>query len=187
MTVKGFGTAPRLAAVACAVSVLAACGVPVIVPNEQGASNASNAAAAAALGGRQTPLIVYGTPFPGVDSRTLTTSLGSSIANAPPPDIGTKLAALPTGSSRPDYAVVMVFNPTGNFNPSNLCNDNVNVGSDPSQRPIKLEAAFCGPAGITTSTGWLSTAQGPQDPQFQNLAFGVVRTLFPDNNNTGGD
>lgn len=185
MAFKGIGLASKLTASALAVSALAACGVPVIVPNSEGASNASNAAAAAELGGRQTPLIVYGTPFPGVDSRTLSAAVGQSVIHAAPPDVGTRIAPWPTGSSRPEYAVVMVFNPTGNFNPSNLCDDAVAVASDPARRPIKLEAALCGPAGITTSTGWLSTAQGPQDPEFQNLAFGVVRTLFP--NNASGD
>jgi hypothetical protein len=168
----------RFATVAVAAAVLAGCGTPTIVPGEASMAY-SPLHASAALGGRQTPVIVYGSPFAGVDPNTLSPIVALALPHAAPM-IDTQFVPFPAGGERPEYSIVMAFNTAANISPRSLCDQNIRVPFDPTHRPIQLQAVFCGPGALTTSTGWLSDASGPQDPEFQNLAFGVTHTLFPD-------
>lgn len=168
--------------------ILAACGMPVVVPGEN-SSAYSYSGTSAALDGRQTAVVVHGNPFPGVETSALLPVIAQSMENSAGM-IDTQFVPIPENAARPEYSVVLAFNTVGNINPSTLCSEAEPIRTDPNRRPIQLQAAFCGRGPVSTSTGWLGEAEGPNDSQFQNLVYSVSATLFPtgdDSSDTSSD
>lgn len=166
---------PMLALALAVPMAVAGCG-PLIVPGEN-TSFHSTLELNAAIGGKNTPVRILGEPFPGTDRAVLERSVLESMKYGGG-TVSTNFVPMWGPSDQANYFVVLAFNAAIDVLPSNLC-DRTELPSDPNRRPIQLQAAFCGSGPWTTSSGWLRQAAGPEDPEFQNLVFGVTRTLFP--------
>ena len=81
---------------------------------------------------------------------------------------------------RPDYHVVVAFNPTVDTTPADLCADSIAVLDDQSQTGIEARMAFCWRTRVlSTSYAVVEELQGPDDPRFQRMIHNLTRELFP--------
>ncbi|MEE8272209.1 MAG: hypothetical protein V3R98_10835 [Alphaproteobacteria bacterium] len=94
----------------------------------------------------------------------------------------TNFTASPGESARPQYRVVVVFDPVEPAPYSALCNGTVRTG--PTEGRIRVRAAFCetvssGPRVLTGVRGNLVPEATVESPEFAALMAGVTRDLFP--------
>ncbi|NNG05956.1 MAG: hypothetical protein HKM95_17890 [Inquilinus sp.] len=138
-----------------------------------------------AAGGRDLKVETIGNPFSGVqldDARVaeLTTSAMQGHNLGQP----TNLTPTPTDSARPQYKVVVAYNPIEPAGYLALCRGDVRAA--PAGEPLRVKAVFCesvdsGPRVLTGVRGQLSEEQmaAPDSPAYRSLMAGVARELFP--------
>ncbi|MBR9972939.1 hypothetical protein [Magnetospirillum sulfuroxidans] len=83
-------------------------------------------------------------------------------------------------AGKPDFRVVLVFNPPANADPRDLCAGVIATAAaaDPGDK-ITVLAAFCDQSGLLSSVqGWVAKVGGPHDPRFRRLLGQVTRDLF---------
>lgn len=81
-------------------------------------------------------------------------------------------------AARPEFKVVLAFNPPANADPRDLCGGSVATAAQPGEK-ITVRAAFCDKNGMLGSVqGWVAKVQGLDDPRFTRLLGQVVRDLF---------
>jgi hypothetical protein len=81
-------------------------------------------------------------------------------------------------ADKPDFRVVLVFNPPANADPRDLCAGAIVTTADPGDK-ITVLAAFCDKSGLLSSVqGWVAKVGGPNDPRFRRLLGQVTRDLF---------
>lgn len=81
-------------------------------------------------------------------------------------------------AAKPEFRVVLAFNPPANADPRALCAGNVATLAQPGDK-VTVLAAFCDQSGLLASVqGWVAKVGGADDPRFVRLLGQVVRDLF---------
>ncbi|MGQ9365536.1 hypothetical protein [Azospirillum sp. ST 5-10] len=166
----------RMGAAGLAALALAACdGSRVVGDEPDSAYNFGELAYAAA--DRDLRVVVQGNPFaatPAELAQTVTTVMGKRIAG-----IRTNPTVQPDSSARPDYRVVVVFEPVQPTLNARLCAMGP-VPTRPTGETLTVQAAFCREGRtLTSATGWLDEPQGPNDPRLRHLVGDITSALFP--------
>ncbi|HEY0833280.1 MAG TPA: hypothetical protein VGE72_05160 [Azospirillum sp.] len=166
---------PRLALLAL-LPVLAACGRERVVADE--ISPAYTAAEVAyAASDRDLRVVIHGNPLggsPQAFARTVTDAMQNKIIG-----VRTNFTTTPNASARPDYAVVLAFNPAETMLNSALCRGG-GIPTKPVGGTLIVQSAFCRAGGaLTSATGWLDEPRGLDDPALRELIAGLTFSLFP--------
>ena len=141
----------------------------------------------AATDGKYFQVILQGTAFPGVAQDTVAAALLPAMQRAKPRPALTFTYARPTPPPRPDYRLVLVFNPASNLNAAPVC-----AGSDMRFGPDRpgtfyVYAIYCrnnDPLSFTTA--W-TAATGPTDPRIERLFRELFQVIFNDRVNRYAD
>jgi hypothetical protein len=129
----------------------------------------------AATDGKAFQVQFLGTPFPGVDPAALARSLLPMMQRAKPRPALTFTTDRPSPPPRPDYRLVLVFDPALNLNSDPVC-----AGEPARFRPgtpgrFYVYAIYCrNDRAMSQTTAW-TDASGPDDPRLEQL----FRQLFP--------
>ena len=129
----------------------------------------------AATDGKPFQVQLLGTPFPGVDPAALARSLLPAMQRAKPRPALTFTTDRPSPPPRPDYRLVLVFDPALNLNSDPVC-----AGEPARFRPgtpgrFYVYAIYCrNDRTMSQTTAW-TDATGPDDPRIEQL----FRQLFP--------
>lgn len=171
------------------VAALALCALAAACTNErvvagQPSSAYTQAEVSYAASDRDLRVVILGNPF-GVDpqsfGRLVTDDMQNHIIG-----VKTHFTTTPNATARPDYRVVLAFNPTQTMLNSYLCSGQP-IQTSPPGGPIVLLGAFCrGGGALSTATGWLDRPQGPTDPDFRHLISDMTYALFPSSSSDAG-
>jgi len=129
----------------------------------------------AAADGRNFQVILYGNAFPGVDPGTVARDMLPMMQAAKPRPALTFTYDTPSPPPRPNYRLVLVFDPALNLNSDPVC-----AGEPPRFRPgtpgrFYVYAIYCrNDRAMSQTTAW-TDATGPTDPRIERL----FRELFP--------
>ena len=129
----------------------------------------------AATDGRQFQVVLAGNPFPGIDPAVVARDLLPMMQAAKPRPALTFTYDKPSPPTRPDYRLVLVFDPALNLNSDPVC-----AGEPPRFRPgtpgrFYVYAIYCrNDRAMSQTTAW-TDATGPTDPRIERL----FRELFP--------
>jgi hypothetical protein len=129
----------------------------------------------AAADGRNFQVILYGTAFPGIDPGIVARDLLPAMQAAKPRPALTFTYDKPMPPTRPDYRLVLVFDPANDLNSDPVC-----AGAPPRFRPgapgrFYVYAIYCrNDQAMSQTTAWTG-ATGPTDPRIERL----FRELFP--------
>ena len=129
----------------------------------------------AATDGKPFQVQFLGTPFPGVAPATLAADLLPMMQRAKPRPALTFTTDRPSPAPRPDYRLVLVFDPALNLNSDPVC-----AGEPARFRPgtpgrFYVYAIYCrNDRAMSQTTAW-TDATGPTDPRIESL----FRQLFP--------
>lgn len=167
--------------------LLAACGQPVRLTQQEASPSYTAGEFAYAAGGRELKVVVAGNPFGG-DRASFEQAVTDAMQGrhwGP----ATVFTSAPGPSARPAYGVVMLFNPPSSLTGGRLCRD------EPSALPVApagdrlvLFAAFCRSGGLLTEVkGSIPAVAGPEDPLFAELVGQVTNGLFPPLRRREGD
>jgi len=133
----------------------------------------------AATDGRNFQVILAGNPFPGIDPNTVARDLLPAMQAAKPRPALTFTYDAPAERPRPDYRLVLVFDPA------------LDLGSDPVCRGVTrfkpgqpglfyVYAVYCrNDQAMSETTAW-TPATGPADPQIQQLFRELFQVVFSD-------
>lgn len=81
-------------------------------------------------------------------------------------------------AARPEFRVILAFNPPAAADPRALCAGRVAPDQAAAEK-VTVLAAFCDQSGLLASVkGWVAKVDGPDDPRFRRLLGQVVRDLF---------
>ena len=152
---------------------------------------------------RDMRVVVLGNPFgmdPQAFGRLVTDNMQGRIMG-----VQTHFTTTPNQSARPDYSVVLAFNPAETTLSSALCTGQpipTMPPGVPPGGPITVQGAFCrgtgflgligqqgfigilGGGALTTASGWLDHPKGPDDPAFRALVSDMTFALFPSSQDT---
>jgi len=129
----------------------------------------------AATDGKPFQVVLAGNPFPGVDPATVARALLPVLQAAKPPPALTFTYDRPSPPPRPDYRLVLVFDPANDLNADPVC-----AGAPPRFKPgtpgrFYVYAIYCrNDQAMSFTTAW-TDATGPGDPRIERL----FRELFP--------
>jgi hypothetical protein len=129
----------------------------------------------AATDGRQFQVVLAGNPFPGIDPAVVARDLLPMMQAAKPRPALTFTYDKPSPPTRPDYRLVLVFDPANDLNSDPVC-----AGVPPHFRPgtpgrFYVYAIYCrNDQAMSQTTAW-TDATGPTDPRIERL----FRELFP--------
>jgi hypothetical protein len=129
----------------------------------------------AATDGRQFQVVLAGNPFPGIDPAVVARALLPAMQSAKPRPALTFTYDKPSPPTRPDYRLVLVFDPANNLNSDPVCD-----GVSPRFRPgtpgrFYVYAIYCrNDQAMSQTTAW-TDATGPTDRRIERL----FRELFP--------
>jgi hypothetical protein len=129
----------------------------------------------AATDGKPFQVILQGNAFPGVAPDAVAAALLPTMQRAKPRPALTFTYARPSPPPRPDYRLVLVFDPANNLNSDPVC-----AGAPPRFRPATpgrfyVYAIYCrNDQAMSQTTAW-TDATGPTDPRIERL----FRELFP--------
>jgi hypothetical protein len=129
----------------------------------------------AATDGRQFQVVLAGIPFPGIDPTIVARDLLPIMQAAKPRPALTFTYDKPSPPTRPDYRLVLVFDPALNLNSDPVC-----AGEPPRFRPgtpgrFYVYAIYCrNDRAMSQTTAW-TDATGPTDPRIERM----FRELFP--------
>ncbi len=134
----------------------------------------------AATDGKQFQVILQGDAFPGVDPETVARALLPAMQAAKPRPALTFTYARPSPPPRPDYRLMLVFDPANNLNAAPVC-----AGTDMRFRPGKpgtfyVYAIYCrNDQPLSFTTAW-TAATGPTDPRIERLFRELFMVVFSD-------
>jgi len=129
----------------------------------------------AATDGKPFQVVLMGNPFPGLDPAAVTRSLLPAMQAAKPRPALTFTYDKPSPPRRPDYRLLLVFDPANDLNSDPLC-----AGAPPRFQPGRpgrfyVYAIYCrNESAMSQTTAW-TDASGPTDPRIERL----FRELFP--------
>lgn len=121
-------------------------------------------------------LEIHGRPF-----TEISPSLGDKVAAAMTNQLVGRPLTLTIHrdqAPKPEFKVVLAFNPPANADPRDLCTGSVATAAQPGDK-VTVLAAFCDKNGMLASVqGWVAKVQDADDPRFKRLLAQVVRDLF---------
>ena len=170
-------TAHRLAtAIVLAGSVAACAPGAVRVTHPEIRSQYSMNEMSYAIAGRDTEVVVNGSPFPGRSAAAATTDIMNQVRIGP----RTNFTVTPGDTARRPYRVVLAFDPAVPLTGIGLCaRPDVPVRA-PGREAIALQGALChGPNLLTGAYATAGPVSGPDDPRFIALVGGLTHALFP--------
>jgi len=137
-----------------------------------------------AAGGRDLEVETVGNPYfdrdiPGQDFPDFVTASMQGRNLGQP----TNFTTTPGESARPNYKVVIVFNPVEPATYRGICEGDVESG--PTEEKIRIKAVFCqggrqsGQRVLTGVRASLTSTSGPESEAFQRVMAGITRELFP--------
>jgi len=124
-------------------------------------------------------LVLRGNPF-GADPAQFERGIVAQVQkNMPVPTTVTPRPAIT--DRRPDYRLVLLFNPAGGVPNWRLCD---NLDNQPSTLPtapghVEVAAAYCRNEVALTSARARTDARGPDDPAINSLFSQLLPVLFP--------
>jgi hypothetical protein len=137
----------------------------------------------AATDGKPFQVVLAGNAFPGVDPETVARALLPAMQAAKPRPALTFTYAKPSPPPRPDYRLVLVFDPANNLNADPVC-----AGKDMRFRQGRpgtfyVYAIYCrNDQALSYTTAWTS-ASGPTDPSIERLFRELFMVVFSDQQN----
>ncbi|WP_448204762.1 hypothetical protein [Azospirillum sp. sgz302134] len=165
----------RAAALALCAAAAACSNERVVADQPIPAYTASEVAYAAA--DRDLRVVIQGNPF-GMDAQSFGQLVTDNMQNRVI-GVRTNFTTTPNATARPDYRVVLAFNPAQTTLNSYLCSGQP-IATLPPGGPIVVQGAFCRGGGpLSSATGWLDRPQGPADPDFKALISDMTFALFP--------
>lgn len=165
----------RALAAAVLLPALASCGnsvvggevMPAYSPNE----------VAYGFGNRDATVVLHGDPFgdPAALAAATTAAMQGRVFG-----VVTNFTTTPGADARPDYRVVVVFNPAETLLASDLCARSkiptAPVGADGT---MIIQGAFCRGGALTSATGYVRQPIKPGTDGFDSLIGDLTSTLFP--------
>lgn len=134
----------------------------------------------AATDGKNFPVILAGSAFPGVDAGVVASDLLPAMQRAKPAPALTFTYERPIPPASPDYRLVLVFDPANNLNADPVC-----AGEPPRFQPGKpgrfyVYAIYCrNDRAMSFTTAW-TQATGPSDPRIEQLFRQLFMVIFTD-------
>ena len=134
----------------------------------------------AATDRKQFQVVLAGNAFPGTDPETVARALLPAMQAAKPRPALTFTYARPSPPPRPDYRLVLVFDPANNLNADPVC-----AGRDMRFRQGRpgvfyVYALYCrNDQALSYTTAW-TAATGPTDPRIEQLFRELFMVVFPD-------
>jgi len=133
----------------------------------------------AATDGRNFQVILGGNPFPGVDPDSVARDLLPAMQAAKPRPALTFTYDAPVERPRPDYRLVLVFDPANDLNADTVCQGKIRFGA-PRPGVFYAYAIYCrNDQAMSQTTAWTS-ASGPADPRIGQLFRELFQVLFSD-------
>jgi hypothetical protein len=134
----------------------------------------------AATDGKNFPVVLAGTAFPGVDPAVVARDLLPAMQRAKPRPALTFTYSRPLPPPSPDYRLVLVFDPANDLNADPVC-----AGEPPRFQAAKpgrfyVYAIYCRNAqALSFTTAW-TQASGPSDPRIEQLFRELFMVVFSD-------
>ncbi|MDO8975986.1 hypothetical protein [Reyranella sp.] len=134
----------------------------------------------AATDGKNFPVILAGSAFPGVDAGVVASDLLPAMQRAKPAPALTFTYERPIPPASPDYRLVLVFDPANNLNADPVC-----AGEPPRFQPGKpgrfyVYAIYCrNDRAMSFTTAW-TQATGPSDPRIEQLFRQLFMVIWTD-------
>ncbi len=137
----------------------------------------------AATDGKTFRVIVAGNPFPALPFDEMTARLLPVLqANKPRPPL-TFTYAVPAEPPRPDYRLVLIFDPANDLGSGAVCNGVTRLKPDtPARAPnlVYVYGVYCrNDLALSETTGW-TEATRPDDPRLGPLFAQLFLVLFTD-------
>jgi hypothetical protein len=137
----------------------------------------------AATDGKQFQVVLAGNAFPGVNPETVARALLPAMQAAKPRPALTFTYAKPSPPPRPDYRLVLVFDPANDLNADPVC-----AGTDMRFRPGRpglfyVYAIYCrNDQALSYTTAW-TAATDPSDPRIERLFRELFMVVFNEQQN----
>lgn len=137
----------------------------------------------AATDGRQFQVVLDGNPFPGIDPAIVARDLLPMMQSAKPRPALTFTYAEPTPPPRPNYRLVLIFDPANDLNADPVC-----AGAQIRHRPQQpgrfyVYAIYCrNDRMLSYTTAW-TDASGPTDARIERLFRELFRVIFSEQQN----
>jgi hypothetical protein len=133
----------------------------------------------AATDGRNFQVVLAGTAFPGVDSETVARDLLPMMQAAKPMPRLTFTYETPAEPPRPNYRLMLVFNPANDLNSDTVCKGTTRF--KPGQPGVfNVYAIYCrNDMTMSETTAW-TPATGPTDPRIGELFRQLFQVVFSD-------
>src|SRR5262245_48505035 len=133
----------------------------------------------AATDGRNFQVILAGNPFPAVDPRIVARDLLPAMQAAKPRPALTFTYDAPVERPRPDYRLVLIFDPTNDLNADTVCKGSTRL--QPGRPGIfYLYAVYCRNDQVLSYTTAWTPATGPTDPRIGELFRELFMVVFSD-------
>jgi hypothetical protein len=136
-----------------------------------------------ATDGKYFQVVLGGNPFPGVDPAVVARDLLPMMQRAKPRPALTFIYDRPSPPPRPDYRLVLVFNPAANLNADPVCaGEPLRFG--PARPGIfYVYAIYCrNDRMLSYTTAW-TPATGPTDPRIEQLFRELFLVVFSQQQN----
>lgn len=122
-------------------------------------------------------VVVYGNPFPDMPKAEMERRLLPVMqANKPEPNL-TFTYAVPAEEPRPDYRLVLVFNPATDLTAARVCVNDIRHKPTPA-RPFDLFAVYCRNELYLSQAQTWTPATSPEDPRVGELFNRLFVVLF---------
>ncbi len=123
-------------------------------------------------------VVLGGNPFPGTDPAVVAGALLPALQRAKPRPALTFTYDRPSPAPRPDYRMVLVFDPANNLNADPVC-----AGEPMRFKPNKpgvfyVYAIYCRNDRMLSYASAWTDATGPNDPRIERLFRELFRVLF---------
>jgi hypothetical protein len=174
---------PKIAAVLSGLVALPAMAVAATIGGTYYATQYDYREFFAATDGKQFQVVLAGNAFPGTDPETMARTLLPAMQAAKPRPALAFTYARPSPPPRPDYRLVLVFDPANNLNADPVC-----AGRDMRFRPGRpgifyVYAIYCrNDQALSYTTAW-TAATGPTDPAIGRLFRELFMVIFSDRQN----
>lgn len=128
---------------------------------------------------RDLTTVIVGNPFPMADN-----ALGASVTEAMQGNhLGprTHFTTTPSENARPEYRVVMMFDPPESMNARQLCGDPVGLPQPIDSGRLRLWSAFCvGPDIYSDVKASIPRVVSPEHPAFRQMVASSTWNLWPE-------
>ena len=133
----------------------------------------------AATDGRNFQVILAGNPFRAVDPRIVARDLLPAMQAAKPRPALTFTYDAPVERPRPDYRLVLIFDPANNLIADTVCNGSTRL--QPGRPGIfYVYAVYCRNDQVLSYTTAWTAATGPTDPRIGELFRELFQVVFSD-------